>query len=214
MNPEGLRIIATATCFVAGVLLLRRGLAATTAWLLLACAATVPFGELPDTSPAALFAVSLVVTPLIPALAAVAGLCWPVRPLTTIERVAAVVALSVAGVLGGLAPALIYDTRAAGCNTCPLNLLEIHSAPSLASAIERAVAVLTVGWASTVALLAVGRWARAPRLSRRHMWPMLLGGASIGLLAAAQAAHSLAIPDDVFDPLPVRRATSNCACSW
>ena len=201
MNTEGLRIAATVMCVASGVLLLRRGLAVTTAWLLLACALTVSLGAMPDTSPATLFAVSLVVTSLIPALAAVAGLCWPVRPLSRIERVAAVGAVGIAGVVSGVAPALVYDTRAAGCNTCPVNLLEIRAIPRLTTSLEHAAAVLTVGWGMAVAVLAVGRWARAPRLARRHSWPMLLGGASIGLLAAAQAARSLAIPDDVFDPL-------------
>jgi signal transduction histidine kinase len=204
MNPEAMRIAATAASLVSGLLLLHRRSATATGWLLIACALMLPLARRAETSPAAVFTSSLAFSDLVPALVVVAGLFWPVRQVSRIDRAVGVIGIVIAGGLSGILPALVYDPRAAGCNRCSANLLEIGGAPALGTFLQRLAAVLTVAWGVIVAFLLVRTWAHAPRLARRHSWPVLLGAASIGVLAATRAARELASSPDVYDSLADR----------
>jgi signal transduction histidine kinase len=204
MSPEALRIATTAACALSGALLLHRRSATATAWFLLACALTLPLARRPETSSAAVFTLSLAVSDLAPVLAVVAGLFWPVRRVSGVDRAIAVIGIFIAVGLNGIVPALVYDPRAAGCNRCSTNLLEIGSAPALGASLQRLAAVLTVGWSVIVAFVLIGRWAHAPRLAQRHSWPLLLGAASIAVLAATRAVRELATPPGVYDSLGAR----------
>jgi signal transduction histidine kinase len=204
MDPEAMLIAATAACLVSGVLLLRRRLATATGWFLLACAITLPLARRPETSPAAVFTLSLAVSDLAPALAVIAGLFWPVRRVSGIDRAVAVIGIFIAAGMSGVVPALVYDPSAAGCTRCSANLLQIGSAPTLSTSVQRLAAVLTVAWSVIVAFVLIRRWAHAPRLAQRHSWPVLLGAASIALLAATQAVRELTASPDVYDSLADR----------
>jgi len=110
------------------------------------------------------------------------------------------VSLVTAGLVCGLLPAALFSPRASGCFTCAANLAEVHAAPDLRASLIRWGLALTVVTGTGVAVLAVWRWLRAPRIVRLVNAPVAAGGAAVALLSAAAAVHALAQPVPVTDP--------------
>src|SRR5215813_13338144 len=143
--------------------------------------------------PALLFTIVLAGAALAPALLGAAALTCPVRPLSRWDRLAAAAGLIVAGLVSGLLPATLFDPQASGCFTCAANLAEVHAVPDLRASLIRWGLALTIGTGPGMAVLAVWRWLRAPRIVRLVNAPVAVGGA-----AAETLRHSLA--ESIDDP--------------
>jgi signal transduction histidine kinase len=149
--------------------------------------------------PALLFTIVLAGAALAPALLGAAALTCPVGPLSRWDRLAAAAGLIVAGLVSGLLPATLFDPKASGCFSCAANLAEVHAAPDLRASLIRWGLILTVGTGTVMAVLAVWRWLRAPRIVRLVNAPVAVGGAVVALLSAAAAGYALAQPVPVID---------------
>lgn len=194
--------IVFATAVVAafsGIIVLARGLAVGSGWLLVAAGVTLPAWVVSQPASAVPFTLALLVGGLPPVLAAAAGVVWPTAPLGRAGRAVIVAVLACASV-SGLLPTLLFDPVAAGCNACPPNLFEVYPADAASTALSRLAAGLTLLWAPALAGLAIHRWVRAPALGRLHDWPQLAGGGGIAVLVAAAAAWGLGQPVGEIDP--------------
>jgi signal transduction histidine kinase len=145
----------------------------------------------PDASSALLFTAGLAGGSLAPALAGSAAVACPVAPSRRLDRALVTLSLVTAGAIGGLLAAAVFDPRAAGCFSCPGNLVEVHADLSLYAALTRWGLILTVGWGIGVAARAGWRVLRAPRIVQLVNAPLILAGAGVSLLAAVAAAHTL-----------------------
>jgi signal transduction histidine kinase len=158
--------------------------------------ATVPVAQ---ARPALLFTIVLAGAALTPALFGSAALTCPVGPPRPWDRLAAAAALVVAGLVSGLLPATLFDSKASGCFTCAANLVEVHAAPDLRASLIRWGLILTIGTGTVMAVLAAWRWLRAPRIVRLVNAPVAVGGAAVALLSAVAAGYALAQPVPVID---------------
>jgi signal transduction histidine kinase len=149
--------------------------------------------------PALLFTIALAGAALAPALLGSAALTCPAGRLRSWDRLAVAASLVVAGLVCGLLPATLFDSKASGCFTCAANLAEVHAAPDLRASLIRWGLALTICTGTAVAVLATWRWLRAPRIVRLLNAPVAVGGAAVALLSAAAAGHALAQPVPVID---------------
>lgn len=197
-SPAGFLAAAAIAAAVGGVLLLVRHVAVPSGLLLAAAAVAAPFMQAAQPAGAIPLTATLVLGGSAPALAAAAGVLWPVARITRLDRAAAGLAVGCALLLGGVVPALFDDPAAAGCNACAPDLLEVTPAIGVAAGLYRAGAASALVWGPVLVVVAVRRLGDASGLARRHAWPML-GGVGIAVLAGVSAAHGLALPDDVVD---------------
>jgi signal transduction histidine kinase len=149
--------------------------------------------------PALLFTIALAGPALAPALLGSAALTCPAGRLSNWDRLAVAVSLVVAGLVCGLLPATLFDSKASGCFTCAANLAEVHAMPDLRAILLRWGLALTIGTGTGMAVLATRRWLRAPRIVRLLNAPVAAGGAAVALLSAAAAGYALAQPVPVID---------------
>jgi signal transduction histidine kinase len=204
MGPGGdVELVATIAAAVAaavgGLLLLARRLAVPSGSLLIATAAAEPFMTVAHPGDSVTLTLSLVLGGAAPALAATAGVLWPVTRTVGVDWAAAAIALGCALVLGGLAPALLYDPAADGCNACAPDLLEVHPAAAQADWLFGAAAASALVWGPALVLVAARRLRAASGLQRRHAWP-LAAGAALAVLATVSAGRGLGLPADAVDP--------------
>jgi signal transduction histidine kinase len=193
---------AAALCAVAaGAALATHRATALSGTLLMLAGPAIVIAAVPvaQARPALLFTIVLAGAALAPALLGSAALTCPVGPLRSWDRLAVAVSLLVAGLVCGLLPAALFDSRASGCFTCAANLAEVQAAPDLRASLIRWGLALTIGTGTGVAGLAAWRWLRAPRIVRLVNAPVAVGGAAVALLSAAAAAHALAQPVPVID---------------
>ncbi|HET6190859.1 MAG TPA: hypothetical protein VFE59_28135, partial [Trebonia sp.] len=149
--------------------------------------------------PALLFTIALAGAALAPALLGSAALTCSAGRLRSWDRLAVAASLVVAGLVCGLLPATLFDSKASGCFTCAANLAEVHAASDLRASLIRWGLALTIGTGTAMAVLATWRWLRAPRIVRLLNAPVAVGGAAVALLSAAAAGHALAQPVPVID---------------
>ena len=196
-----LQAAAAACAVAAGAALAAHRTTALCGTLLMLAGPAVVIAAVPvaQARPALLFTIVLAGAALAPALLGSAALTCPVGPLRSWDRLAVVVSLVVAGLVCGLLPATLFDPQASGCFTCAANLAEVHAAADLRASLIRWGLVLTIGTGTGVAVLAMGRWLRAPRIVRLVNAPVAVGGAAVALLSAAAAGHGLAQPVPVID---------------
>jgi hypothetical protein len=196
-----LQAAAAAAAVAAGAGLAAHRATALSGLLLMLAGPAVVIAAVPvaQAHPALLFTIVLAGAALAPALLGSAALTCPVGPLRSWDRLAVAVSLLVAGLVCGLLPAALFDSRASGCFTCAANLAEVHAAPDLRASLIRWGLALTVGTGTGVAVLATWRWLRAPRIVRLVNAPVAVGGAAVALLSAAAAGHELAQPVQVID---------------
>jgi signal transduction histidine kinase len=196
-----LPLAAAAGAAAAGAALAARRATAVCGTLLMLAGPAVVIAAVPvaPAHPALLFTIVLAGAALPPALLGAAALTCPVGPLRRWDRLAVTAALIVAGLVSGLLPATLFDTKASGCFTCAANLAEIHAAPGLRDSLLRWGLALTVGTGTGLAVLAAWRWRRAPRIVRLVNAPVAVGGAAVALLSAVAAGYALAQPVPVID---------------
>ena len=196
-----LQAAAAAGAVAAGAALAAHRATAVCGTLLMLAGPAVVIAAVPvaQARPALLFTVVLAGAALAPALLGAAALTCPVGPLRSWDRLAAASGLIVAGLVSGLLPATLFDSRASGCFTCAANLAEVHAAADLRASLIRWGLALTVGTGTAMAVLAAWRWLRAPRIVRVVNAPVAVGGAAVALLSAAAAADALAQPVPVID---------------
>jgi signal transduction histidine kinase len=196
-----LQAAAAAAAVAAGAGLAAHRATALSGLLLMLAGPAVVIAAVPvaQAHPALLFTIVLAGAALAPALLGSAALTCPVGPLRSWDRLAVAVSLLVAGLVCGLLPAALFDSRASGCFTCAANLAEVHAVPDLRASLIRWGLALTVGTGTGVAVLATWRWLRAPRIVRLVNAPVAVGGAAVALLSAAAAGHELAQPVQVID---------------
>jgi signal transduction histidine kinase len=139
-----------------------------------------------------LFTLGLVVIAGAPALTGHALLAATRDPHHTRLDQAALALLygSLAGLLGVL-PALAYDPGAAGCGSCPENLLQITDSPDAVAFLSRWGVRLGLPALACIVALVVWRLARAPAARRLRATPLVLPGCAYLGLFAASLGHSL-----------------------
>jgi signal transduction histidine kinase len=145
----------------------------------------------PGTRLAVLFTLGLVAVAAAPALVGHALLAAAGEGTRSrLDRaLVATLYLSLAGLLG-LLPTLLFDPAAAGCASCPANLLGVADAPAAVADLSRwGIRLGLVATACAVAL-ALWRLARAPAARRRHAAPLVVPGCAYLGLVAAQLAHA------------------------
>ena len=196
-----LQAAAAAGAVAAGAALAAHRATAVCGTLLMLAGPAVVIAAVPvaQARPALLFTIVLAGAALAPALLGAAALTCPVGPVRSWDRLAAAIGLIVAGLVSGLLPATLFDSRASGCFTCAANLAEVHAAPDLRASLIRWGLALTVGTGTAMAVLAAWRWLRAPRIVRVVNAPVAVGGAAVALLSAAAAGYALAQPVPVID---------------
>ena len=184
----GLRMVPNRQFAACGVLLALAGLA-------------ILLVQLPvqDSGSALVFTAVLVGGQLAPFLAGSAAVACPLIPVRRLDWVIIAVSLAVAAVVRGVLPAAVFDPRATGCFTCPANLAEVRSDPSLYAAFGRWGLWLTIAAGTGLAVRAGWRLARAPRVFRLIYAPIVLGGIGAALLAVAAAVHTLQLPAPEID---------------
>src|SRR5580704_3544802 len=192
---------------------LDRGLAAC-GMLLALTGLAILLAQLPaqDSGSASLFTAALVGAQLAPFLAGSAALACPVVPVRRPDWAIIAVSLAVAVVIRGLLSAAVFDPQAAGCFTCPANLVEVRSDPGLYAALGQWGLVLTIVAGVGLAARAGWRLARAPRILRLIYAPIVVGGMAAALLAVAAAVHTLPLPTPEIDPALRTLWLAMCCC--
>jgi hypothetical protein len=196
-----LQAAAAAGAVAAGAALAAHRTTALCGTLLMLAGPAVVIAAVPvaPARPALLFTIALAGPALAPALLGSAALTCPAGRLSNWDRLAVAVSLVVAGLVCGLLPATLFDSKASGCFTCAANLAEVHAAPDLRASLIRWGLALTIGTGTGLAVLATRRWLRAPRIVRLVNAPVAVGGAAVALLSAAAAGYALAQPVPVID---------------
>ena len=117
----------------------------------------------PENPSALAFTIGLCLYVAYPVLVAHAALGYPSGRLVS-RRHRLVVVVAYGGAIGllGIAPALLFDARAAGCESCPSNLLLVSDQPELVDGLERMGVVLGVAWAGALCGLVCARALRVP----------------------------------------------------
>jgi signal transduction histidine kinase len=121
----------------------------------------------------------------------VAG-AWPAVLLHATVDDRLLVALGYVTTVGlfGVAVTLVDDAAAAGCSTCPRNLLHVADAPR-ATAVGRVALLAVAVWAVAAVVVIAWRLARAPRARRRLRAPVLIPVAAALACAGADALHGV-----------------------
>ena len=153
----------------------------------------------PETGSAVVFTVGLAFSAAYPAVVAHCALAWPDGVIA--GRVGrAVVAAAYVGAVGllGIAPALVFDPAAAGCFSCPDNLLRVGA--SVSDRFLDAGLRVAPFWAVAVVLVVGWRLARASPAARRLVGPVAVPAAALVLLFGLQTARSVARGALAADP--------------
>ena len=98
---------------------------------------------------------------------------------------------ALAGLLG-LLPTLVLDVGAAGCGSCPANLLAIADSPRAAADLSRSGVRLGLLAVACVVALALWRLTRAPAARRRRAAPVVIPGCVYLALVGASLGHAWA----------------------
>jgi signal transduction histidine kinase len=212
---EGLlQLSAAATAATAGLgMILNHRMPGCGAFLALTGPAIL-LSQLPaqDSGSAFVFTAALVGGQLAPWLAGSAALACPIVPVRRLDRAVIALSLAVAGLVRGFLPAAVFDPRAAGCFSCPVNLAEVRSDPALYTALGRWGLVLAIVAGIGVAVRAGWRLVTAPRILRLVDAPIVAGGVAAALLAAVAAAHTLQLPAPEPDPALRALWLTTCCC--
>ena len=117
----------------------------------------------PDNPSAFTFTVGLCLYMAYPAIVGHAASSYPSGRLVS-RWFRVVIVTAYVGAIGllGIAPALFFDPRAAGCEGCPSNLLLVTDQPELTDGFERLGVVLGVTWAGGLCGLMCARAIRMP----------------------------------------------------
>ena len=139
---------------------------------------------------------------------AVAGLWWPVRPLTPRLLVLGALALAICAA-AGLLQAVAFDPAAQGCFRCPRNPLAVSAATEHAGSFDGTATTL-VATANLVVGGAIGsRFWRSTPLARRTALFIMVGALGTAVLGVTQSLHVLTRQRGLYDPWarPVDTAT-------
>jgi signal transduction histidine kinase len=146
----------------------------------------------PGVGSAAAFTLGLCLYAACPPFAAHAVLAFPAGRLASrVERVLVVSAYIGSLLVLGLAPALLLDPQAHGCNECPRNLVLVADRAELADDLTRAGVYAAVVWSLALASLIAARLATATRGARRPRGGVLVAGGAYLTLVAITFAVSL-----------------------
>jgi signal transduction histidine kinase len=120
------------------------------------------------------------------------GLAYPTGRLSWWGDYLGLIAAYLGGlVVLGIAPALVYDGTATGCDGCSHNLLLVHASSRLYDWLNRVGVDFGLGWSLALIVLLGLRLFRATAAARRVTWPVVTGAASFQALVAWDFAHSI-----------------------
>jgi signal transduction histidine kinase len=198
----GLQLVAGLGIAGAGMYLIWQGTRRGAGALLIATGLAVFLEELPlpGASGAVLFAAGLAGGEITSALAGSAALAVPGVGRRLPDAVAAGAALGVTAAVLGVVAAAVFDPRAAGCFTCPRNLLLVHSDPNTYEVLVKdglTAAAVTCG---LLALVVAVRAIRRPGLLRSTSAPVLMGGFGVAALGTILFVHEAWAGVQEIDP--------------
>jgi signal transduction histidine kinase len=138
------------------------------------------------------FTIGLALSAATAPIVAHAGLAYPTGRLSWLGDHAGLITAYVGGlVVLGIAPALVYDGTANGCDDCSRNLLLVHSSSHLYNWLNQVGVDAGLGWSLALVVLLGLRLLRAPAASRRVVWPVVAAAATFQGLVAWDFAHSV-----------------------
>ncbi|MFZ1880344.1 MAG: histidine kinase [Gaiellaceae bacterium] len=138
------------------------------------------------------FTIGLALSAATAPVVAHAGLAYPTGRLRWLGDYVGLLTAYVGGlVLLGIAPALVYDGTANGCDGCSHNLLLVHSSSRLYNWLNQAGVDAGVGWSLALIALLGLRLVRAKGATRRIVWPVVAAAATFQGLVAWDFAHSV-----------------------
>jgi signal transduction histidine kinase len=121
-----------------------------------------------------------------------AGLAYPTGRLSWLGDHVGLITAYVGGlVLLGIAPALVYDGTANGCDDCSHNLLLVHTSSRLYNWLNQVGVDAGLGWSLALIVLLGLRLLRATAASRPVVWPVVAAAATFQALVAWDFAHSI-----------------------
>ena len=189
--------VALVACAAAAAL---KGARGSTGLLVAAVAWFAVEWDSPAAGSPVLFTAGLAAVAAAGPLAVHAALAHPAAGLRAPSALASIRALAVGAVgaalgVAGIAAAVVFDPRAAGCADCPRNLLLVHDSPAAHDALRWVGAVAAAAALAAVACAGVTRLVRARPAVRAARAPLLgpivaLAGASAAGLAIAATRQS------------------------
>ncbi|WP_327636453.1 histidine kinase [Kribbella sp. NBC_00482] len=144
----------------------------------------------PGVGSAIVFTVGLVTYAGCAPLVAYAVLSYRAVQLSAADRLAVATLFAGAFIGLGLVPAVLTDPAAAGCATCPGNLLLVHADASAAGTVSRVGLGLTVAGVLAAAALTVRQLLRSSVVRRRTIAPVVIPGIAYLTLVAWSGMHS------------------------
>ncbi|MGO9898999.1 MAG: sensor histidine kinase [Solirubrobacteraceae bacterium] len=198
----GLQLIAGLGIASAGMYLFWHGTRRGAGALLFSTGLAVFLEELPlpGASGAVLFTAGLAGGAITSALAGSAALAVPGVGRRLPDALAAGAALGVTAVVLGVLPAAVFDPRAAGCFTCPRNLLLIHSDPNTYDILVKDGLPAAAVACGLLALVIAVRAIRRPGLLRSTSTPVLVGGFGVAALGTVFFVHEARAGVPEIDP--------------
>ena len=145
---------------------------------------------LPEAGGAVLFTAALASGPSAATLAAAGTLLYLRSTRTTLNRIAAAAALAVTAVWLGLVPTIVYDPDAAGCFTCPQNLILARGSLHLHDALVRSGLYAGVVACAALSILILVGWSSLERAVAIVVAPVMLGGAASAAVSAVAFGHA------------------------
>jgi signal transduction histidine kinase len=138
------------------------------------------------------FTIGLALSAATAPVVAHAGLAYPTGRLRWLGDYVGLLTAYVGGlVLLGIAPALVYDGTANGCDDCSHNLLLVHSSSRLYNWLNHVGVDAGLGWSLALIALLGLRLVRAKAATRRVVWPVVAAAATFQGLVAWDFAHSV-----------------------
>jgi signal transduction histidine kinase len=147
----------------------------------------------PGTRWALPFTIGLAFSAATAPIVAHAGLTYPTGRLRWLGDYVGLVTAYFGGlVLLGIAPALVYDGTANGCDDCSHNLLLVHSSSRVYNWLNHVGVDAGLGWSLALIALLGLKLVRARAATRRVVWPVVGAAATFQALVAWDFAHSVA----------------------
>jgi signal transduction histidine kinase len=138
------------------------------------------------------FTIGLALSAATAPIVAHAGLSYPSGRLRWVGDYVGLITAYVGGVvLLGIAPALVYDGTANGCDDCSHNLLLVHSSSRLYNWLNQIGVDAGLGWSAALIALLGLRLVRAKAATRRVVWPVVVAAATFQGLVGWDFAHSV-----------------------
>ena len=138
------------------------------------------------------FTVGLALSVAIAPIVAHVGLAYPAGRLSWLGDYVGLIAAYVGGlVVLGIAPALVYNATADGCDGCSHNLLLVHTSSRLYDWLNQVGVDFGLGWSLALIVLLGLRLLRATAAARRVVWPVVIAAVSFQALVAWDFAHSI-----------------------